>query len=58
VGRILQPQRGVVLLFCLLGAGCGNDRPKLTMVQGKIFYRNAPLQGGTIVFAPDAERGG
>lgn len=42
----------------LLAAGCGDDAPKLAPVRGTVFYRGAPLHGGTIVFAPDADRGG
>jgi hypothetical protein len=46
---------GGLLVFVL--AGCGEDRPTLTPVRGQVFYRGAPLTGGTIVFTPDADRG-
>ncbi len=45
---------GLALLVLL---GCGRGEIKLTPVQGKVFYRGQPLPGGTIVFAPDPERG-
>lgn len=44
-------------LFFLAALGCGQDN-KLTPVQGQVFYQGKPLMGGTIVFTPDAERGG
>jgi hypothetical protein len=44
------------LLLGLLG--CGQAEPKLAPVQGRVYYRGEPLPGGTIVFAPDPERGG
>ncbi len=40
-----------------LSLGCGRG-DKLTPVHGHVFYRGQPLAGGTIVFTPDAERGG
>lgn len=42
---------GCVPLF----AGCG--RAPLTPVQGKVAYKGVNLQGGVIVFTPDATRG-
>ena len=45
------------LLAALAGLGCGRD-DKQTPVHGRVFYRSRPLPGGTIVFAPDVERGG
>jgi len=44
-------------LLALL-AGCGRPEAKLAPVQGRVFYRGRPLAGGTIVFTPDADRGG
>jgi hypothetical protein len=49
--------RGVGLLLALAVLGCGRD-DKLTPVRGQVFYHGRPLAGGTIVFTPDAERGG
>jgi hypothetical protein len=37
--------------------GCGRE-DKFTPVRGQVFYQGQPLMGGTIVFTPDAERGG
>ncbi len=51
---------GLLVLCCalvLLG-GCSRSEPELTPVQGQVFYRGRPLEGGTIVFVPDPERGG
>ena len=42
----------------LLRAGCGGSEPTLVPVAGQVFYRGRPLNGGTIVFTPDAQRGG
>jgi hypothetical protein len=44
---------GLVLLV-----GCGRSAPPLTPVQGQVFYQGRPLEGGTIVFTPDPQRGG
>jgi hypothetical protein len=43
---------------CLLLASCGPAAPKLAPVHGQVFFRGQPLPGGTVVFAPDPERGG
>jgi hypothetical protein len=45
-----------VVLLTLAGCGGGEDSPE--GVTGRVLYRSAPLAGGTIVFAPDPERGG
>jgi hypothetical protein len=45
------------LLLALTVLGCGRN-DKLTPVRGQVFYHGRPLAGGTIVFTPDAERGG
>lgn len=39
-------------------AGCGGGAPSLASVKGQVRFRGEPLRGGTIVFVPDAERGG
>jgi hypothetical protein len=44
-----------ILLLC--NAGCPTDAPKTGAVQGRVYFHNQPLHGGTIVFTPDAERG-
>src|SRR5262245_42189900 len=49
--------RRVGLLLVLAVLGCGRD-DRLTPVRGQVFYHGRPLAGGTIVFTPDAERGG
>jgi len=38
-------------------AGCGSEPAKPEPVQGRVFFHDEPLRGGTIVFTPDAERG-
>jgi hypothetical protein len=45
-----------IALLALAGCGGGDDSPR--PVTGRVLYRGAPLAGGTIVFAPDPERGG
>jgi hypothetical protein len=45
-----------ITLLALAGCGGGNDVPET--VAGRVFYRGAPLAGGTVVFAPDPEHGG
>jgi hypothetical protein len=45
-------------LLPLLAVGCGPQAPKLAPVQGRVFYQGTALRGGTIVFTPDASRGG
>ena len=42
----------------VLLTGCGRPDVKLAPVTGRVFYRGQPLAGGTIVFTPDADRGG
>jgi hypothetical protein len=46
------------LLLLLQAAGCGHDDPALAPVRGRVFYRGALLTHGSIVFTPDADRGG
>jgi hypothetical protein len=57
VGRSRTPLRYGLVLVALAVLGCGQD-DSLTPVHGRVFYRGQPLAGGTIVFTPDAERGG
>ena len=42
----------------LAAAGCGHDDPALAPVHGRVYYKGAPLAGGSIVFTPDADKGG
>ena len=48
------------LTFCLLflTAGCQSDAETLSLVRGKVYYKNVLMSGGTIVFTPDPKRGG
>jgi hypothetical protein len=50
-----------LLLGCwgllLAAVGCGQSEAPLAPVSGQVFYQGKPLAGGTIVFAPDQERG-
>jgi hypothetical protein len=48
---------GVCGLMLVGLAGCGSEVAKQEAVQGRVFFHNEPLRGGTIVFTPDAERG-
>jgi len=50
-------RRAVATLALVLVAGCGQDEPELTPVRGTVYYKGVPLKGGTIVFAPDRDRG-
>jgi len=49
---------GCLALLALLAVGCGEPKPTLAPVRGRVFYRGAPLAGGVIVFTPDQEHGG
>jgi hypothetical protein len=49
---------GSAALLALLVVGCGEPKPTLAPVRGRVFYRGAPLAGGVIVFTPDQEHGG
>jgi hypothetical protein len=57
VGTPRTPLRCGFVLAVLAVFGCGQD-DGLTPVHGRVFYHGQPLPGGTIVFTPDAERGG
>jgi hypothetical protein len=48
---------GLALLGLLVGS-CGRGETGLVPVSGRVFYRQQPLPGGTIVFTPDPQRGG
>jgi hypothetical protein len=45
-----------ILAVCL--AGCGERERELAPVHGTVYHQGKPLAGGTIVFAPDPDRGG
>ena len=47
---------GAILAALPLGCGSASNVP--TTVRGLVQFRGAPLAGGLIVFAPDADRGG
>jgi hypothetical protein len=38
--------------------GCETETAAPVLVRGKVYYRNAPLRGGVIVFTPDPVRNG
>jgi hypothetical protein len=38
--------------------GCGDPTSSLAPVSGVVYFRGSPLNGGSIVFTPDPERGG
>ena len=54
----MRPRPTLLGLFILLAAGCGDAADQTAEVQGRVFYQGNPLEGGTIVFTPDAARGG
>ncbi len=60
-GMRVKSLRRMLALGCfvavLAGLGCGSNE-NITPVHGRVFFRGRPLPGGTIVFAPDVERGG
>lgn len=49
---------GIALLLALCTVGCGQPKPTLTPVRGRVYYHGQPLPGGVIVFTPDEEHGG
>jgi hypothetical protein len=54
----LLPNLGWCCLACLLAStGCRPAVEQLAPVQGRVWYRGQPLQGGVIVFVPDSSRG-
>ena len=44
-------------LLALVAVGCGEQKPALSPVRGKVYFHNALLAGGVIVFTPDPEHG-
>ncbi len=46
------------LLLLVVGCGTNWGDPELVPVYGKVLFQGQPLAGGTIVCAPDPERGG
>jgi len=58
--RSISPIVGWILLtpILVLVLGCGQEEPERTPVRGRVTYKGTPLRGGTIVFAPDRDRGG
>ncbi len=44
-------------LLVLVPLGCGSGTSPLAEVSGTVSYQGERLQGGTIVFTPDASRG-
>jgi len=44
-------------IAALLAIGCGEPKPTLSPVRGRVFFHGAPLVGGVIVFTPDLEHG-
>ena len=51
-------QTGWLALALAAVVGCGGGADRHAPVNGRVFYRGAPLPGGTIVFSPDPGRGG
>jgi hypothetical protein len=49
---------GALGLLLLSLAGCQNEGEDLAPVHGQVFFKGQPLEGGTIVFTPDPDRGG
>jgi hypothetical protein len=54
----MRPTSAVVAIALLVLAGCGGGDDPPEAVTGRVLFRGQPLTGGTIVFAPDPERGG
>jgi hypothetical protein len=48
---------GPAILLLIAAVGCQSGGDQLTPVKGKVTYKGAPVQGGTVVFIPDAARG-
>jgi hypothetical protein len=48
---------GLCGLLLLALASCTSEPAKKEAVQGRVYFHNEPLRGGTIVFTPDAARG-
>ena len=41
----------------VFAVGCGDSKPTLAPVHGRVFFHGTPLAGGAIVFTPDLEHG-
>jgi hypothetical protein len=52
-----QKWLGIAALLALFAVGCGEAKPTLSPVRGRVFFHGAPLAGGVIVFTPDSEHG-
>jgi hypothetical protein len=50
--------KGPVAFVLLVLTGCQQGTATLAPVHGKVLYHGVVLQSGTIVFTPDASRGG
>jgi hypothetical protein len=48
---------GLALLAAFHGLGCHRTPAPLMPVSGRVSYKGNLLQGGTIVFTPDSQRG-
>ena len=53
--RIVQRLAPAALLLTL---ACGGKEPVLAPVSGRVFYKGQPLPAGSIVFTPNADKGG
>jgi hypothetical protein len=52
-----RAQLALAVSLMLLLAGCNGKSDSLAPVHGRIFFKNIPLQTGTIVFTPNESRG-
>ena len=48
---------GSVALLALVAVGCSGQKPTLAPVRGRVYFHDAPVTGGVIVFTPDLEHG-
>jgi hypothetical protein len=48
---------GLCGLLLVALASCTSEPAKKEAVQGRVYFHNEPLRGGTIVFTPDPARG-
>lgn len=49
--------RLLILFGMIFLSGCGSSESPLAPVSGTVYFNDAPLTSGTIVFVPDASRG-
>ena len=54
---ILSAPFALLLFLSMFLAGCQQDPGALTPVTGRVTFKGVPLNGGLIVFAPDASKG-